>query len=74
MPSTIQRQKGYYQERVFHPVKWKELQEAVISKLSLTTVLLYLMWFYEDMLKYTNIPHKTLPCMDWLDDKLSIKY
>ena len=63
--------RGYYLGRVKRCPNWSPLQQAVISKLSLATVMLYLMWFYEDMVEWTNESGKNLPCMDWLGDQLS---
>jgi hypothetical protein len=63
--------KGYYRGRIIRCKNWKALQAAIMTKLSVATVVLYLMWFYEDMVEWTNASGKNLPCMDWLGNQLS---
>ena len=45
---------GYYKERVLRVTKWKLLYEDILKKLKSTTVILYLMWFYDDMVQFLD--------------------
>ena len=52
---------GYYKGRVLKVTKWKLLYEDVLKKLKSTTVILYLMWFYDDMVQFLEEPKIQLP-------------
>ena len=51
----------YLKERVLRVTKWKLLYEDVLKKLKSTTVILYLMWFYDDMVQFLDEPKTQLP-------------
>ena len=44
----------YYKGRVLRITKWKLLYEDVLKKLKSITVILYLMWFYDDMVQFLD--------------------
>ena len=52
---------GYYKKRVLRVTKWTLLYEDVLKKLKSTTVILYLMWFYDDMVQFLDEPKTQLP-------------
>ena len=51
----------YYVGRVKRPKEWKKLRNKVLESLNKTTVLIFLMWFYEDLQQYLEGERKKLP-------------
>jgi hypothetical protein len=53
--------KGYYHRRIIRPKKWKEIQAAVKDKLHKYTIVLFLQWFYDFLITFTEEPKHHLP-------------
>ena len=51
----------YYKGRVKCPLEWKKLHNIVLKKLSTSTVIIFLIWFYEDLCEYLNESSNRIP-------------
>ena len=51
----------YYVGRVKRPEGWKKLRNKVLESLNKTTILIFLMWFHEDLQQYFEGERKKLP-------------
>jgi cytochrome c2 len=52
---------GYFQRRSKRPQNWRDLQYTARNTFSETTILVFLMWFYEDLSDYLETPKSNLP-------------
>ena len=51
----------YYRGRVKCPLEWRKLHNIVLKKLSTSTVIIFLIWFYEDLCEYLNESSNRIP-------------
>ena len=51
----------YYVGKVKRPEGWKKLRNKVLESLNKTTILIFLMWFHEDLQQYFEGERKKLP-------------
>ena len=48
----ISKEYKYYKGRIKRPKDWKKLHNYVFDSLNKTTVLIFLIWFYEDLQEF----------------------